>query len=441
MNTFRCFPRKILTIIMALLLWGAGHSLANAIEIQQVKTPSGITAWLVEDYTVPLISFSMEFKSGNVQDPEGLEGLTSILAAMMDEGAGDLDTAALKAELEDRGIEIGFSSSADDFSGGMRILASEKNRAFELMQMILMQPRFEASSLERIRSAFISAEERGKSNPDTILGNRFRDALFGGHVYGREARGTAESLSKITREDLISHHNNMLAKDNLYIGVVGAISRPELIDLIEATFANLPDEANLKEISDFVPEFGKREHISFPSPQTKVSLALPGMKRENPDFFAAHIMNHILGGGSFSSWLYEEVREKRGLVYGIGTNLTTLDHSAYLAGGFATKPEQAKEALSIMQAEIERMANEGPSADELEAAKKFVYGTYAINNLDTSSKIANVLVGLQSSELGIDYINTRGASIEAVTLDDIKRVAKELLGHSPTIITIGPGDA
>ena len=183
--------------------------------------------------------------------------------------------------------------------------------------------------------------------------------------------------------------------------------------LLEATFGGLPQKADLRPVEEFVPTFGTRENIQFSSPQTTVSLALPGLKREDPDFFAAHIMNHILGGGTFSSWLYEEVREKKGLVYGIGTNITSLDHTAYLAGGFSTKPEQANEALAIMLSQIERMKTTGPTEAELEAAKKFVFGTYAISNLDTSGKIANVLVGLQSSNLGIDYINNRAGFIDA----------------------------
>lgn len=411
-----------------------------AIDIQEVVTPSGIKAWLVEDYTVPLISVSMEFVGGSTQDPVGLEGITSIMGAMMDEGAGDLDTAALKAELEDRGIELGFSADKDNVSGGMKLIATEKERAFQLLQMVLTAPGFEQASLERIRAGYISAEKRSANNPDSILGKRIRETLFKYHPYGRKQRGTLESLSKITRDDIIVRHQAIFAKDNLFLGVVGAINKEELIIELERTFSNLPDNATLVEIPEIEPVFGKREHITFESPQTTVSLAMPGLKRNAPDFFAAHIMNHILGGGTFSSWLYEEVREKRGLVYGIGTNLVTLEHTAYMGGGFATKPDQAKEALELTLSEISRMASDGPTQEELDAAKKFVFGTYAISNLDTSSKIANVLVGLQSSKLGIDYINKRADFINSVSLEDIKVMAKRLLSAPPLVITIGPGE-
>ncbi len=428
------------SLVLAVTLVFGNLSHASAIEIQEVVTPSGIKAWLVEDYTVPLISVSMEFTGGALQDPKGREGTASIMAAMMDEGAGDLDAAALKAELEERGIELGFSASKDDVTGGMQLLSTEKTRAFELLNMVLTRPRFEPAALERIRAAYISAELRSANDPDTLLAKRVRELLFETHPYGRDVRGTLESLPLVTRDDVIARHKALFARDNLYIGVVGAISRDELIAELEKSLSGLPQKAELTEIPELVPSFGKREHIPFQSPQTTVSIALPGLKRDDPEFFAAHIMNHILGGGTFTSWLYEEVREKRGLVYGIGTSIVTLKHTAYMGGGFSTKPEQAREALDLMLLEINRMATAGPSAEELEAAKKFVFGTYAISNLDTSSKISNVLVGLQSSNLGVDYINRRADYISSVSLDDVKAVAKRLLSVPPTVVTIGPGE-
>lgn len=427
-----------LTFASSLILLTVTNALA--IDIQEVVTPSGIKAWLVEDYTVPIISVSVEFKGGTTQDPNGLEGVTSLMAAMMDEGAGELDTAALKAELEQRGIELGFSADKDSVSGGMKLIVSEKSRAFELMHMVLSAPRFEASSLERIRAAYISAEKRSVNDPDSILGKRIREFLFKDHPYGKEARGTIDSLAKIKREDIVAQHQAIFAKDHLFLGVVGAISKDELITELEKAFSGLPQKAQLVEIPDIKPEFGAREHIAFDSPQTTVSIALPGLKRNEPDFFTAHIMNHILGGGTFSSWLYEEIREKRGLVYGVGTSLVALENTAYLAGGFATRPDQAKEALELTLSQIKKMATTGPTQEELDAAKKFVFGTYAISNLDTSSKIANVLVGLQSSKLGIDYINKRADYIDAVTLDAVKAMAKRLLSEPPMVVTIGPGE-
>lgn len=425
-------------IFLAALLLAA--SPGGAIEIQEVKTESGITAWLVEDYTVPIISTSFDFAGGGNQDPEGKAGLTAMLAAMMDEGAGDRDTAALKGELEARGIELGFLASRDSLSGGMRILASERQPAFDLLRLILTAPRFEAASLARIRASMIAGRKREQTNPRAVLGKRMRETLFPDHPYGRPLRGTAESLAAISQEDIIAQHRRLFARDNLYIGVVGAIDAAALAALIDATFGGLPEKADLAPVADVKPQFGVTSHIDFDTPQTIVSMALPAVKRDHPDFFAAYLLNHILGGGTFSSRLYQEIREERGLVYRVGTSMTLRDHTAYIAGGFSTRPDQAAAALAIMRAEIARLATDGPSAAELEAARTYVLGAYAIDNLDTSTKIADVLVGLQLEGLGRDYIENRQTEINAVTLDDVRRVARTLLGVAPTIATIGPAD-
>ena len=432
--------RYLVLLTFGLLMTFAFIAKAKAIEIQEVTSASGIKAWLVEDYTVPIISLSLEFRGGSSTDPTGREGLSSVLTAMMDEGAGDLDTAALKAELEALGIEMGFSTDRDSVSGGMRLVRSDIDRAFELLAMVLQKPRFEEASLERVRAGFVSAAKRALTNPQAIMGTAMRESLFADHPYGRPSRGDVASLSAITRDDVINHHNMLMTRQNLVIGVVGAISPEQLSEKLDQTFAALPQKSDLPVIEEVQPKFGFREHIPFDSPQTLVSLSLPGKKRKDPDFFAAYLVNHILGGGSFSSRLYDEIREKRGLTYGISSSIATNDHAAYLGAGFGTRSDQAAQALDLMLAEIGKLAKEGPTAEELEMAKKFVIGSYAINNLDTSSKIADVLVGLQSSGLGKNYITDRVAFINSVTLEDTRRVAAEMLGSDPTIITIGPGD-
>ncbi len=414
---------------------------ASAVEIQEVETLSGLKFWLVEDYTVPIVSLSFEFSGGASNDPEGKAGLATMLAAMMDEGAGDIDTAALKAELEERGIDSGFSAGRDDISGGMRMLASETGRAFELLSMMINRPRFEADSFERVKAALIASIERSQTEPRTILGRKLRSILFDGHPYERSIRGTVESISNVEREDVIAQHKALFARDNLVLGVVGAIKPEEAASLIDAAFSELPEKPSVAPIPEVEPNIGEDAHIEFDSPQTIVTVALPGIKRANPEFFAAYLVNQILGRGTFSSRLYDEIREKRGLVYSVGSDLTTLDHSAYFSAGFAAAPGDAAEAKEIMLSEITRMAKAGPTAEELESAKKYVIGSYAINNLDTSSRIADVLVGLQTADLGSDYINTRRERINSVTLEETREIAKKLLSANPTVVTIGPGQS
>ena len=411
---------------------------ARAADIRTMTSASGIGFWIVEDYTVPIVTLSFEFDGGANQDPAGKAGLSAVLAAMMDEGADGMSTAELKAELEARGIDMGFSSGRDALSGGMQVLAGEVEGAFSLLAGIFARPAFEEQSLERIRAGFIQQAVRGKTSPAAILGDAMREGLFSGHPYGLSPRGDERTLARITRRDIVEQHQRLLARSNVTIGIVGAIAPEDAARLVDVAFAGLPQTAVLDPVDDVVPVFGFRKHIEFDTPQTTVSVALPGPRRADPDFFAAYLMNHVLGGGSFSSRLYDEIREKRGLVYSVGSDLATLGHSAYLSAGFSTRPDQAGQALDLLLAEIGRMAEEGPSAEELEAARKVVLGAYAINNLDTSAKIADGLVRLQTEGLPVDYIDRRGQYINAVTLQDVREVASRLLSVPPAIVTIGP---
>ncbi|WP_075995694.1 M16 family metallopeptidase [Salaquimonas pukyongi] len=436
-RNFPLFPATLRFLAVLLMVVGTVTG-AQAADTREVTSPSGIRFWIVEDYTVPIVTLSFEFKGGANQDPAGKAGLAAVLAAMMDEGAGGMDAAELKAELEARGIEMGFSSGRDALSGGMRVLAEEVQGAFTLLAGILAAPAFEEQALERIRAGFIQRAVRSKTSPRAILANTMRDNLFSRHPYSLGSRGDERTLARITRRDIVEQHQRIMARDNLTIGIVGAIAPQDAARMVDEAFSALPANAALEPVGDVEPVFGFKKHIEFNTPQTTVSIALPGVKRADPDFFAAYLMNHILGGGTFSSRLYDEVREKRGLVYNIGSNLSTLRHSAYLSAGFSTRPDQAGQALDLMLDEIRSMAENGPEAGELEAAKKFVLGAYAINNLDTSAKIADGLVRLQAEALPIDYVEKRPEYINSVTLDDVREIASRLLSVEPAIVTIGP---
>lgn len=411
---------------------------AAAFEITEVRSPGGISAWLVEDYTIPIISVSMEFAGGSNHDPLGREGLTALLSAMMDEGAGDLDAASLKAELEDQVIKTSFSVSRDSLSANLTTLVAGRERAFELMALMLQQPAFEESQLERVRAAFLASLERRQKSPGAMASAALREQMYPDHPYGRDDDGSAQSLSVITRQDITEQYRRLLVRDRLHVGVVGAISPLELASRLDQLFAGLPAGGELPVIEDADPLTGFREEIAFDGPQTEIRVVWPGVKRGDPDFFAAHLVNHIFGGGSFSSRLYQEIREKRGLAYSIGSSLATLEHSAYISAGMSTRPDQSQMALELLLGEARRMAETGPSAEELEAAREYVLGAYAINNFGSTAQIADVLVGLQTEGLGRDYVETRKLDIGAVTLDEVRAVARRLFGASPGVVTVGP---
>lgn len=420
-----------------LLLAMALPRAAQATEIQRVVSPGGIEAWLVEEHAVPLISVQFAFAGGSTQDPKGKEGTAELLSTLLDEGAGELDSQAFQTRLEDLSISLGFDTGTDNFTGSLKTLSVNRDEAFDLLRLALTEPRFDAEPIDRMRQQAISGLRNAERDPNTIAGRAWFAAAYPGHPYARPSKGTEDTVGAITRDDLVALHGNIFARDTLKIAVVGAIDAKTLGPLLDQTFGKLAPTAKLESVPDMQPETGKREEVAMDVPQTVIRFGLPGLKRSDPDFIPAFIMNHILGGGSFSSRLYEEVREKRGLAYSVWTYLAPYDHSGVLMGGTATRSDNAAQTLEVIEAEIKRMAEEGPTADELAKAKSYLTGSYALR-FDTSDKIAGQLVGIQMEGLGIDYINKRNGLIEAVTLEDVKRMATRLLdAGAPTIVTVG----
>ena len=410
---------------------------AGATEIQRVVSPGGIEAWLVENNTIPLISVDFAFQGGATQDPAGKEGLTNLMSTLLDEGAGDLTSQAYQTKLEDLSVELGFSAGRDTFSGSMKTLTANRDAAFDMLRLAITDPRFDKDAIDRMRTRLVAGIRNDSRDPDSVAIDHWYAAAFPGHPYGRRTEGTEKTLAAITREDLVALHKHLMARDNLKIAVVGAIDAKTLAPLLDKTFGKLPAKADLVKVPDVTMKTGVVENVDMDVPQAVIRLGLPGLKRADPDFIPAYVMNYILGGGSFSSRLYEEVREKRGLAYSVWSYLAPYDHTGILMAGTGTKAQSAGETLKIMEEQIARMAKDGPTADELKKAKSYLTGSYALR-FDTSGKIADQLVGIQMENLGIDYINKRNDLIEAVTLDDVKRVARELLaGKKPTIVTVG----
>jgi zinc protease len=430
--------KKLLVILSSLLAQLLVTSQVFAVDIQEVKSPSGIKAYLVENYNTPLITLSFSFAGGATQDPTGKEGVTRLLSTMLDEGSGDINGSDFQALTEKLGVEIGFRAERDYFTGRLQTLSKNSAKAFDLLRLALNEPRFDVQPLERMRQAILVGLKRAKTNPSSIASRTMREALFNSHPYSRSRSGGVETVSLLTRDDLIDIHHRLLVKKGLVIGVVGAISEVELAPILDYVFSKLPDNSQLASIPEAKLEFGKKIERQMDITQSIVSLALPGLKRQNPDFFAAFLANHILGGGTFSSRLYDEVREKRGLAYSVFSQLATFSHAAYTMVGLSTSSSKVDETVNVIRDQLKEMAKNGPTAEELAAAKKYVIGSYAIRNLDTSVKVASVLVAIQQINLGIDYIDRREALINSVTLQEVKRAASKLLNHEPTLVIVGP---
>jgi zinc protease len=229
----------------------------------------------------------------------------------------------------------------------------------------------------------------------------------------------------------------VLARDTLTVGIVGDITPEAAGKMIDRVFGALPAKATLAPVPDVkIQGLGERMVVNLDVPQTVITYGAPGIAREDPDFFTAYVVNHIYAGGSMTSRLYTEIREKRGLAYGIRTSLIWMNHSAIISGGTATRGDRAAETLSIIEKETKQIAEEGPTQDELDKAKAYLKGSYALG-FDTSAKIAGQLVQLQLDKLGIDYPEKRGPLIDAVNLADAKRVAKRLLDGKMLTVVVG----
>ncbi|WP_417685528.1 M16 family metallopeptidase [Roseibium sp.] len=424
----------------ALALAGSVMSLApaQAVEVQRVVSPAGIEAWLVEDDTVPIVAMNFSFEGGATQDPAGKEGVTRLLAATLDEGAGDLDSEAFQARLEDLSVSIGFDTGKDYFYGNLRTLTPTIDEAFELLRMAVKEPRFDPEAVERMKSQIAVGIRRDERDPDSIASRNLMKTMLGDHPYALRTTGSEESLMSLAPEDLRSQHAHIFALERLRIGVVGAIDAATLAPLLDKVFAGLPKETSLRPVPELTAEDSLEIEETLPLPQTKLVFGLPALTRTDPDYQAAFVMNHILGGGSFTSWLYEEVREKRGLTYSVGTSLAPYNAGGLLLGSAATRADRADETLAVILEQFNRMAEDGPTQAELDSAKRFLTGSYPLR-FDSSGKIARQLVALQNVGLGIDYFERRNAEIDAVTLEDVKRVAHRLLaGKTPTVSMVGP---
>jgi zinc protease len=410
---------------------------ASATTIERIVSSGGIEAWLVRETAVPLVVVDFAFEGGAVQDVPGKAGTAALVASTLDDGVGDYDSKTFHERLERKAVEMNFNADREALRGSMRTLKENSDEAFEDLRLALNAPRFDASDIELNRAQILSGLRRATTSPGDIANRRWWETAFAGHPYGRPVNGTLESVPTITADDMKAYTRRVLTRGNLKVAIVGDIDPDAARAMLDHVFGGLPAKADLSPVDAISPQgLGRRIVVNLDVPQSVVEFGGAGVGRKDPDFMAAYIVNHILGGGSFSSRLYQEVREKRGLAYSVSDSLMWLDHSAMFLGTTATRDDKAAETLDLIQSEIHRLAENGPTADELAKAKAYLNSAFALN-LDTSSKVAGLLVQLQLDDLGVDYISRRTAMIDAVSLDDAKRVAKRLLDGGLLVTVVG----
>lgn len=400
---------------------------AYAIDIQEVTSPGGVKAWLVEDHSIPFTALSISFKGGASLDDPAKRGAINLMTATLEEGAGKLNATEYAQAAEALGAQFSFDVADDSLNVSMRSLTENRDDAAALLAQALTQPRFEDKAVDRVRAQVQAVIKAEATDPQAIAAKEMAKQAWGDHPYASSINGTAESVKNLTRNDLVAAKNRVLARNRVIVGAAGDISAEELGALIDKIVGGLPEKgtAPLPQPAE-LQLTGGVSVIDWNSPQTIVSFAGPGLPIDDPDYFAAYVANHILGGGGFSSRLMDEIREKRGLTYGIGTGLANGLYGETWQGGMAGSNATVRQAIDLIRQEWDRMATDGVTEQELSDAKTYLTGEYPLR-FDGNGKIASLLTGMQLAGFPIDYPNYRNDLVEAVTADDVKQVAERLL--------------
>jgi len=405
-------------------------------KVKAIASPGGVEAWHVESDVVPLIAVAFTFEGGSSQDPAERAGVAQMLARLLDEGAGPYNSDAFQERLAGRAIELSFNAGNDAVGGSLKTLVKHADEAFELLRLALAEPRFDPDAIERVRGQTIAGLRYQQNDPGVMATRRFFLEGFAGHPYGHPTSGTVESVEAISRDDLLALHRSIVTRGRVKIAVVGAVHEDRLARLLERVFGTLPEPQPLNPVEPTtLQRRGQRVLVDLDVPQSVIRFGTGGVPIRDPDFIPAYVLNHILGGGAFTSRLFQEVREKRGLAYSVGTSLVSYRAAALTWGFTATRNERVPECLDVIAGVMKRLRNEGTSEEELQKAKDYLTGSYALG-FDTSTKIAHTLAQLNFEGLGIDYIGRRNRLVAAVTQADIRRVAERILGTGEMLVVI-----
>ncbi|HEV8036813.1 pitrilysin family protein [Yoonia sp.] len=416
----------MLRILIALCLTIVATTARAELDIKQVTSPGGINAWVVEEPAIPFVALEIRIQGGGTLDLPGKRGATNLMAALLEEGSGDMTAQEFQTTLEDLAASFTFRAFDDSMQISARFLTENKEEAIALLRQALVSPRFDQDALDRVRAQVIAGINSDAKTPNAIASSTFYANAFGDHPYGSSIDGTIDSVTALTRDDMFAAHRNALVLDRLYVSVVGDTTAETVGAMLDDLLGDLPAEG--PPLPDDVA-FGLDGGITvvdFETPQSVAFFGQAGLKRDDEDFFAAFVLNHILGAGGFESRLMTEVREKRGLTYGIGTSLVPKYHAEMILGTVASSNETIAEAIAVTRNEWERMAREGVTPEELAVAKTFLTGEYPLR-FDGNADIASIMAGMQMIGLTPDYVVDRNSFVEAVTLEDVNRVAAELL--------------
>ena len=409
----------------------------SAVNVDVVTTPRGLHFWLVRSYAVPLVSLEFAMRGGAAQDPADKAGLGALTAGLLDEGAGELDSQAFHRALDEKAVELSFHCDRDHWSGRMRTLVKNLDRAAELLKLAVNAPRFDEEPFERVREHMNARLRHLANDPSTLAGRSWKAKAFPRHPYGQPADGSLETLGRIERADLVRAAKRGIARGELMVAVVGAIDEKGAAALVDTAFAELPGSSDLEAIPEApFSGLGAIDLIDLDVPQSTIRFGRQALKRDDPDYIASVVAAHVLGGsGSMTSRLFREVREKRGLAYTVFGTFYALEHGTYFYGGTTTKNERARESFDVAQAEIRDVALNGLNEEELEKGKTYLIGSYPLR-FDTSAKIASQLIQIQLERRAPEWLVERNRTIAAVTLPSVRRAAQRAFGDGSLLTTV-----
>jgi zinc protease len=429
-------------VALALTVLAIGNTMAQP-NIQQLKTPAGITVWLVESHQIPIISVEVDFRAGSAYDPAGQEGLANLTASLLDEGAGKLDATAFKEALDDLGARFGATADTTDINVTMDTLVDNRQKAFELLGQSLQSPRFDADALARVRTAILSGIKRGEENPGVVANRAFDKAIFGTHPYAHPSNGTLASVAKLDGAMTHAFWQKNFNRANMVVSVVGDTTPAEIEKLVDTALAGLPagksknaDQPSVTKIADAAPV-----HIQKDTPQASVMLGHLGIPRNHPDFWNMLVMNELLGGGVLTSRLYKSVREEHGLAYGVRSANYPLPGSGEWLISVETGNATVQQALDLIRAEVKRMQTTVPEQHEFNDVIDYLTGSFPLRT-DTNQKILSYLSLMQMENLGADYMKNWVARVRAVKPEDLQRVAKTYIHPDRmALVVVGDGAA
>lgn len=429
----------ILRVLFAILMV-IGGALNAAPNISQVTTPGGLTAWLVEERILPFVSLELRFAGGTSMDTPDKRGAVALMSALLEEGAGDLDGPSFARARDDLAASFRFSADRDDLSVSAKFLTETTDQALALLRSALLQPRFDQGAVERVKAQMQSIIAADQTDPRAMARRALNTAVFGDHPYGTDDNGTSDSLAGLNAQDLRAAWSRSLQRDKLVISAVGDISANDLARLLDELLAGLPQNTAPLPPTAPVTIPDDIRTIPYDTPQSVVLMTTQGVPFSDPDFFAAYLMNHILGGGGFESRLMQEIREKRGLTYGVSSYLSGRDHADLFVASFASGNQTVAEAVSVARAQMARIAANGVSEDELTRAKTYLIGSYPLR-FHSNAAIARILADMQRQGFSIDYAQKRSDLINAVTAADVQRVAQRLFqDQNLFVVVVGQPD-